>query len=749
LALLVAVLAMGPAHQVTFDESIENMFADDDPLLVPYRKLKSVFGGDEIVLLVYEDSGLLNPNASGLQRLETVSQRCQEVTGVRGVLSLDRLRVGNSDVVDPENSLGPKLLDLFENYTHGSDGKTVVVVCMLDEGQEQPRRSTIDALRMIAADLREELPPGMLAGEPVLVSDAFRYVQDDGERLGWWSAILLSATFIVCFRSIRWVVIPLVVVQLTLILTRASLALSGLRLSMVSSMLTAIVTVVGVATVAHIVVRVRQAHREGLPPREALTRTGSMLAAPIFFACVTDAIGFAALLAARVGPVRDFGLMMAIGSLFVLIASMIVVPGLALMGPRVSPPRRAWREDWLDASLTWLTRFACSHPFLVTSVALVLIGLGVFGMSLLKIESDFTKNFRSDSEVIRSYQFVEDRLGGAGVFDVVLTAPDRLDWKYLRRVLKLESRLRDEVLVSDAQGNQIGGLTKVLSLADAIQQISPLDLETQFGFVRRAMINTAQGQMQRQIGEFYDALYHEDPKSPESHYFRITLRARERQGAIQKQQLLDKVERIVLEEFPNAESDAHVTGFYVLLTNLVSSLLRDQWYTFGIAIGGMAVMMIVAFRSLRLTAIALVPNALPIVVVLGVLGWLGLAVNMGAAMIAAVSLGLSIDGSIHYLTFFRRARASGKTVGESIEDVHQGVGPALVFATLALMVGFSVLCTSEFLPTVYFGFLVSLSMLGGLIGNVVLLPALLMLCYRDEKRSSKTGAGNRGAQPAN
>jgi len=142
-------------------------------------------------------------------------------------------------------------------------------------------------------------------------------------------------------------------------------------------------------------------------------------------------------------------------------------------------------------------------------------------------------------------------------------------------------------------------------------------------------------------------------------------------------------------------------------------------------------MMLLAFRSLPLALVALVPNALPILMVMGVMGWLGLKINMGAAMIAAVSLGLSVDSSIHYITGFRRARQSGLTVLQALTHVQQEVGRALFFSTLALIVGFTSLLLSQFVPTIYFGALVSLSMLGGLAGNLLVLPLLLSLITRD------------------
>lgn len=711
-----------------FDRSIENMFSADDPLLPPYQSLKDTFGGNEVVMAVYVDPGLLNADGTGLDRLITIAERCRAVPGVHDVLSLDR-PIGES-VVDPENPLSLPTQRLFENYTHGADGRTVAAVCLLKAESESSvsRRETIDQLQEIIGNLPEGLPAGWLAGEPVMVSDGLRYVEEDGRRLAIWSTILLSTVILLCFRSLRWVLIPLLVVQLTLLLTKATLVLSGLRLSLVSSMLSAIVTVIGIATVVHLIVRFREGRISGLSPDEALVRAGALLAAPIFWACATDAVGFAALLAADVGPIQDFGRMMAIGSSLVLVSVALVVPAVTLAGQFDSSPKRAWGERRLSAGLTSLPERAAKHPIWISLVILLVAGFAVAGVGRIQVETDFTKNFRDDSPIVEAYQFVEENLGGAGVLDVVLPAPNRLDWNYLKRTQQLEQRLRDEVVVLDESGQSVPGLTKVISLSDAVIASSVMDLDKiRLRALRSSLVRASLVGMESRIPAFYSALYGHEPGS-ERHYFRIMLRARERQDAAQKQSIIDQVTLISLEEFPRTDAlpPAQVTGFYVLLTNLIESMIRDQWVTFGAAAGGIFLMMSMAFRNPLYAAIAMVPNALPILLVLGLMGWLDLRMNMGAAMIAAVSMGLSVDSSIHYISSFRRARREGNTVAESLAEVQQTVGVAVVFSTLALMVGFSILCTSEFVPTIYFGVLVSLSMLGGLVGNLLLLPLMLM-----------------------
>ena len=731
LGIVAAVVASFPARRLQFDRSIENMFAPEDPLLGPYGRLKRAFGGNEIVLAVYRDEELLHPDGRGIRRLAEVSRLLKDVPGVRDVVSLDQPLA--ESVVDDRRTLAGPIRKLFEGYTHSADGTIAAVVCMLQPETDVPRREVIERLREIVHTLPEPLHSGKIGGAPVMVTDGFRYVEEDGRLLGWTSTLLLAATILLCFRSLRWVIVPIAVVQLALVLTRATLVWAGLELSMVSSMLTAIVTVVGIATVVHVIVRFREARAGGLAPPEALARAGGLLAGPVFWACATTAVGFASLTAAKVGPVQDFGRMMAVGSLMVLVSVALVLPGLALLGRWDADPKRAWGEKVLDRQLDRLVGWVHRRPKTLGLVALLLTAAAAAGVYRLEVESDFTRNFRSASPIVTSYQFVETNLGGAGLWEVILPAPERLDWEYLGKVRQFEDRLRREVIVPDSRGQPTPGLTKVLSLADGVVAASTTDPDRMRpGRRRNLKVNVALRLFTRKMPALVRALHGKDPQQPGGHYLRIMLRSREQQPSSQKLKIIAQVERICREEFP-ATGDApgaEVTGLFVLLTNLIQSILRDQWITFGVAVAGIGLMMVVALRSPVLALAALVPNVLPIVIVTGLMGWLGIKINMGAAMIAAVSMGLSIDSSIHYITAFRRGREEGKSLADALAAAHQTVGRAIVFATLALIVGFTVLATSQFVPTIYFGVLVSLTMLGGLAGNLVLLPLLLKLVTR-------------------
>jgi predicted RND superfamily exporter protein len=348
------------------------------------------------------------------------------------------------------------------------------------------------------------------------------------------------------------------------------------------------------------------------------------------------------------------------------------------------------------------------------------------GLSRLEVETDFTRNFRPGSPTVSAYDMVESRLGGAGVWDVLVPVRGPVTATVLGRVATLAERLRAEVTIDGTPA-----LTKVMSVADVIEAISPVSLEQ---LETTPLGNWAVAQalevMRQQEPDLAGALVGRDPAEG-SDWLRVMLRARERQPTEAKRAIIVTVRQIVAEEFPTTEagSGAEVTGFFVLLATLVERLLADQWLTFAIAAAGILVLLSIAFRSLLLGSVALIPNGLPIFVVLGLLGWAGIPINMGTAMIAAVSLGLSVDSSIHYLAAFRRQLTGDGTVEPALHAAHRSAGRAMIFSTLALAVGFLALMTSGFMPTVAFGWISCLTLLGGLLGNLVVLPVLLTFLW--------------------
>jgi hypothetical protein len=366
----------------------------------------------------------------------------------------------------------------------------------------------------------------------------------------------------------------------------------------------------------------------------------------------------------------------------------------------------------------------------------------------LQVETDFIKNFRNDAPLVVAYQSIENELGGAGVWDIVLPAPLVLNQKYLDSVLELERQIaslqvpdkqqglekqKDPMVREDQEAVEGNGLrlSLVMSFADADAAaresvlLGNLSIEDRLFGMRNVM------------GSFVDTLITK-PQDGER-YLRIMLRSREQSNAEQKEQLIQKVRELVAQTLQSEEwqfarngqdfdrSAKSVSGYYVLLSELVRSVVADQWRCFAVASIGIWLAMAYALRSPLLATLAVLPNALPSLCILGFMGWMDIRVNLGAAMIAAVSMGLSVDSSLHYLMRFQTARLAGASVRDALVVAQSEIGVALGLSTCALVVGFGSLATSSFLPTVAFGTTAAISMLGGLLGNLIQLPALVSL----------------------
>lgn len=747
-AVAIAALSIPASRQLNLDWNVEGMFPPGDPLVEAYFKLQERFGGNQVVLAVYRDPELWASDGSGLDRLTEATGRLAAVDGVDAVLSLSELHriletlrkplqmldfSGDTipPLLDPDDKLAQQYAAVFAGYTHQSGSEYVAIACLLDpaitslDSGESNRASVLDELRQVMQSLSLPATEGLITGEPVLVADGFQMVRRDGWRLGITSTLLVLGVLLVCFRSVRWTLIPIAVVHWSLLATQAVLVGLRLELTMISSTLGAVVTVIGVATSMHILLKFQSFRRHGSSREEAIRQTLATMLAPVGWACVTDAVGFAALMIAGVGPVRDFGLMMAVGSLMVFVAIILLVPGLALLGRWADDPSTPKIDLAIRLALRRLLKFVLARRTAGLAILAGGVLFGILGSRRMVIETDFTKNFGATSSIVTGYTIIERELGGAGVWDIMLPAPPSISAAYLSQVELLEANLRAIDVVDNGVRAR---LTKVLSIADAdaANRSAPL-LSVLPVAARLRGMKTA-------MPEFTGALLSADVDAQGYRWLRIMLRSRERAPARVKEQLVASVRSELASFSASAEwralfkeepPQAEIAGYHVMLGALVASLLEDQWKCFLLATLGVYLVMALATGSLRLAAYALVPNALPILLVLGTMGWVRWPVNMGAAMIAAVSLGLSVDSSIHYLIHYRRRLAEGMGQLKALRSAEENVGLAVVLATVALIAGFLSLCMSEFVPTVVFGTLASLTMLGGLIGNLVVLPILL------------------------
>lgn len=725
-ACLAAAACVYPiSRNIQYDHSVRALFASDNPRLLTYESVVEDFRADAICLAVYTDPQLLSPE--GMARLRDFTLQLRQVDGVLEASSLAEMRRPSlaylprslaewfqTPGVDRDALRGEVLgCDMYVDQFIGSDGETAAVMLLLDREAMATGKieETLAKLRELAAAHPQQ---ARVVGTPVMISDTYAYLDQDSWVLTYVSSIAMMLVILVLFWNVRWMILPILIVQITLVWTQATMVACDAQLSIIGSMTTALITVIGIATAIHLAVRFREESSLCASPAIALEQTLMKVAPAIFWTSATTAAGFGSLAVSRVTPVRSFAVIMGAASMYVAVACFMLVPGGALISRLRPAPRTTPGGDKLAIALGGLVRFVTRHTIITALATALLLGFAGAGFQWLKVETDFTRNFREDSPLLEGYRFVETRLGGAGLIDLVFDTPDRLDPAFLDKVRSAEEQLR-----------QIPGVTKVTGLTDFLDFIDesvPSQASSLTAFLPKGPSLEARISLLRALTpRLLDSFWNRDKER-----MRVVLRVREQQTVSGKNELLESIESTARATLGDSAS---VTGLYVLLVYLIDSLLADQWLSFGVSCVAILAMAAVAFRSLRLGFVAFVPNLVPITIVLGAMGWLGLSINVATAMIGSISMGLVVDFSIHYLNRFRQELKGGADFYTALWRTHRSTGQAMVFANLALTLGFCVLVFSNFVPTIHFGLLVSIAILGGLVGNLVLLPVLLRLVY--------------------
>ena len=754
IAVAVVAAAYPTSTAVRTERTVDAMLSPQHPAAVAVRRVRSSLGDAPIVMLVYDDAELAS--IDGIARNQTLTKAVAATSGVRGVLSpsvlesiVARMRpLGRRPALfQPRDKVAVGFNRMFASYTHAADHRHAAVVAIVESASID---RTLGQMRSQLDRWSTEIGrPIRLIGEPVLIDDAFELIHRDGRRMAAFILIALTAVIFVTTRDWRPAAAAAGTISGAFILTRALLVWLDIPSSLVSSVLAAIVAVISVTSCLHLSLAAGEVHIDTDDRRYRIAVALDRVGMSIVWTCATTAAGFAALAASEILPIEQFGAMVAIAACLVPVMGGMITPAVLSIGPLTPrrhgatvpdvaaleptttpvpsaaddvPNRSAVQVPSRLSGLTVALTDASIRrrtPLMLCTVAATVVAM--IGLGRSTVESNFLANFRADSEIVRDYGRFEKNFGGAGIWDVVVPVPPRLDRDTMNELRDLQTRLGS--IRVDPFGNRIGtrvdvprfhSITKVLSLADAdlVAKDAPL--------MRFVAPETRLGVMESAIPEFYRTLITPGAERDRSsrRWFRIMLRSSEDISTDARTGLIREVRR---ELRKSPFRDGYVAGYYVVLTNLVASLLGDQWRCMWVALVGIAALLACALRRGSRVVLALAVNVFPTLWVLGAAGLFTGRINMGAAMIAAVSVGLSIDGSIHYL----RNLAPSDGDPEWLRAAATKTGPPLLIATAALFIGFWMLRFSDFVPTATFGALLSWTVLISTVANLTLLPAAL------------------------
>lgn len=598
-----------------------------------------------------------------------------------------------------------------------------------------------------------------LGGPDMITADMIDFIRSDLVVFGSGILLFIILTMAAIFRRWRWVVLPLLTCTATLVTMLGFLAWIDWRLTVISSNFVSLLLIITLALTIHLVVRYRELHQQqsDWSQLQLVATTVSSMALPCLYTVLTTIVAFASLVVSDIRPVIDFGWMMTIGISVALVLTFVVMPaGMMLLG------READIDD-SDNSASITLRFARLSErrggavLLVSALLAVLSG---YGISQLQVENRFIDYFRSDTEIYRGMEVIDSALGGTTPLDIVLQAPafvseqaassgsDPFGEDTFGEDPFAEDSFADDPFADDpfAETSDAPALIESYwfsrsGLADLEKLHSFLEAQPEIGVVSSlATLNrVAEALLGRQLNDFEiafmrkslsDEIYQQgvapylDEQRNEA---RIQLRAMETQGQLKRAELLARIDQFITDELGYRNGEAQFTGLLVLYNNMLQSLFKSQILTLGAVFVGIVAMFLILFRSLSISLIAIVPNFLAAGIVLGGMGLARIPLDMMTITIAAITVGIGVDHAIHYITRFKREFAVDGDYTATLYRAHASIGRALFYTAITIIIGFSILAFSNFIPSVYFGLLTGLAMIAALFGSMTLLPKLLLL----------------------
>ncbi len=601
-------------------------------------------------------------------------------------------------------------------------------------------REDLDAIRAVVAH-HEDDARIHLAGTPLIVSDMIRFVWHDLRVFGSAVLAFIVVLLAVVFRRPRWVLVT------TAICAAAGIGMVGLlgwaawRPTVVSSNFLSVLLVITLSLVVHLIVRYQELHedRPQAGQRELVEGTIRSKFAPSCYTALTTMVAFGSLTVSGIRPVIDFGWMMVAGIAFAFALTFLVFPASLMLLPPEAPRQR--RHDRVGR----LTRLAGalvegrSAPTLVASATL--FALAVAGMLRLGVEHRFIDYFDESTEIHQGMLALDRSLGGTTPFDVILNP----DPAYRARTAPPPGQDLDGTVGGAPDLGQAGfagtsywlnmfrldtvkgvhdylqGLPetgKVLSPATAISLLEQLNQGAPLDDFTLSVIFTRLPERVREV--LIDPYL-----SADGDQARFMVRVFESDPTLQRDALLEKIRNDLVERFGLEPSQVRLTGLMVLYNNLLQSLFRSQAQTLGFVFVAIMLMFWVLFRSLRVAALAIVPNLLVAALVLGLMGWLGISLDIMTITIAAIVMGIAVDDTIHYTHRWLAERRGGAAPWEAMRRTHASVGRAMLYTSITIALGFSLFALSAFEPIVYFGLLTGFAMLAALAADLTLLPVLL------------------------
>ncbi len=752
------------------DASSETLLIEGDPDLKYLKEITKRYGSKEFLILTYTpNEGMISDTS--INNLLSLKYKIQSLKWVHSVITLlDIPLLNNSDAplqerlenfktlkdedIDRERGFNEILSSpVFRNFVISEDGKTsgIIVNIKSKEPIESISNKTKKEIETYKDLIKKQNHENILeirdviksyddvgkinlGGIPMIADDMMTFIKSDIVVFGLGVLLFIIATLWFVFRKLIWIIVPISSCFFSVIIMMGLLGLLGWKVTVISSNFIALMLILTMAMNIHMCTRFLQI-KEIHPNKkviELLTLTTNKMFWPILYTALTTIIAFLSLIFSEIKPIIDFGWMMTLGLITSFIITFTLLPSLINFLPK---DKISLKKQEGSKITSFFAQISINNHNTIFTLTVVVTILSLIGISRLEVENSFINYFSKKTEIYKGMKLIDEKLGGTTPLEIILKFPKKKikkadeedgfeDWgdeenenddKYWFTKDKI-----DKISSVHNYLDNLPQVGKVLSFSSIIDVATMLNNNKPLGTLEMGVLYS-------KIPESIKTEIIDPYISIKDNEARINLRIIDSQENLRRNDLIKKINYDLKNELGLKESEFKLGGVLILFNNLLQSLFKSQILTLGLVIIGIFGMFVILFRNIKLSLIGVVPNFIAAFFILGVIGLLNIPLDMMTITIAAITIGIAVDNSIHYIYRFKEEFNNSKNYNKTLILCHSTVGRAILNTSITIVFGFSILVLSKFIPTIYFGIFTGLAMLLAMVSVLTLLPSLILL----------------------
>ena len=770
--LVIAILSFGYySKDFRLDASSETLLIEGDPDLAYLQEVTERYGSKDFLVLTYTpNEGMVTDNS--INNLLSLKYKIQSLNWVHSVITLlDIPLLENSDAPLQERLESFKTLKdedvdkdrgfkeilnspVFRNFVISENGNTSGIIVNIKENKklENIENLSKDEIESYKDNIKKQNHKNILeirqviqsysdvgkiylGGIPMIADDMMTFIKSDIVVFGLGVLLFIVVTLWFVFRKLIWIIVPISSCLFSVVIMMGLLGILGWKVTVISSNFIALMLILTMAMNIHMSTRFLQLRKDHPTKNnfEIISLTTNKMFWPILYTVLTTVFAFLSLIFSGIKPIIDFGWMMTFGLVTSFIITFTLLPTLL----NFAPTKNISLKKEQDSKITsFLGLVSINNKNIIFGLTGVIVILSVIGISKLEVENSFINYFNKNTEIYKGMKLIDEELGGTTPLEVILKFPNIESEKKITEDDEFED-WGDEEEADDEKywftKDKIDKISSVHNYLDNLPQVgkvlsfsSIIDVATKLNN-NKPLGTLEMGVLYSKIPESIKTEIIDPYLSIENNEARISLRIIDSQENLRRNDLINKISFDLKNKIGLNENEFKLAGVLILFNNLLQSLFKSQILTLGLVMIGIFSMFIVLFRNIKLSLIGVVPNFIAAFFILGIIGLLGIPLDMMTITIAAITIGIAVDNSIHYIYRFKEEFSSIKDYNETLKKCHSTVGIAILNTSITIVFGFSILVLSKFIPTIYFGMFTGLAMLLAMISVLTLLPALILI----------------------